>query len=336
MQLKYVLALFVVAALHAPLVAAAAHVYLDVETVRHNRQDTFYVPVRIDTGGECVNAVRVELAYDPLQLTVRDISIGDSILTLWTEGPTVVKLNGSEVGRVVFEGGVPGGYCGRIEGDAGLTNTLAKLVVSGVVTADAEGTIRTTPIIVEPGTVVYRNDGLGTAASTTYQGVELIVRQSSTTPSNVWLADVRSDTVAPEYFEITLVEGPSAGNEKHYIAFNTVDKQSGVDHYEVLETDPERFGFRSFRAEESYWIEATSPYVLRDQKLNSKIMVKAVDENGNERIAQYTPLLSVFSTVTSPIGFVVTALVLAVLCFIVLVLVRKRRQPADDTPSTYA
>jgi len=335
MQIRYLFGLFVVALLQAPLSVYAAHVFLDIEAVSQNRQDTFYIPIRINTGGECINAVRVAVAYDPGQLSVKDVSLGDSILTLWTQHPTIVELNGEEAGRVMFEGGVPGGYCGRVEGDAGLTNTLVKLVVSGVLNDDEVGSIQTTPIILEPSTTTYLNDGLGTAASTTLQGVELIVRQSSSTPSNIWLEDVRSDTIAPEYFEITLVEGPSEGNEEHYIIFNTVDKQSGVDHYEVLETDPSRFGFLSFKAEESYWIPATSPYVLRDQNLHSKILVKAIDKNGNERIIEYTPPMSARITLIQSRILVPGLMVLGVVVLILVYVHRNRRRRADFEQQSY-
>jgi hypothetical protein len=37
------------------------------------------------------------------------------------------------------------------------------------------------------------------------------------------------------------------------------------------------------------WIEDRSPYVLKDQKLNSIIRVKAIDKAGNEYIATYIP-----------------------------------------------
>jgi hypothetical protein len=51
---------------------------------------------------------------------------------------------------------------------------------------------------------------------------------------------------------------------------------SGIDHFEVKE------GKKDFK-------KAESPYLLEDQELKSKILVKAVDKAGNEKIAEIIP-----------------------------------------------
>lgn len=307
-------------------IVSAAQVFLNTEESIRGTQDTFYVPIRIDTQGECINAVRVVLGYNPDLISVRDISTGDSILSLWTTMPQIERLEGKEIGRVVLEGGVPGGYCGRVLGDPGLTNILAKLVVTGVSRLENTEESTTTQIVVDPETTAYLHDGRGTEAELTVLGVTLLLTQSTTTPQNVWLSDVKNDTIAPELFDIILVEGPSVGNNKHYIVFNALDKQSGIDHYEVLETDPDRFGFLTWVPKEAYWVEAQSPYVLRDQKLRSKIMVKAVDKNGNERIVTYTPPMSALTELTSTSGFLSILAVLVLIGILVFFTVLMRRR----------
>ncbi len=317
--------------LHAEEVFAV-HLFLDTETNVHSTSDVFYVPVRIDTQEECINAISVAISYDPSYLAVEDISIGDSVITLWTKEPTIERGETGEIGRVLLEGGIPGGFCGRVTGDPGQTNSIAKLVVSGVgqVSQDEE---RKTQLIVEPGTAVYLHDGTGSLASTTLQGLELTFTNSTSTAENLWLGDVKSDSIAPELFDIVFVEGPSVGNQRHYIVFNTVDKQSGIDHYEVLETDPDRFGFLTWVSRESYWVTATSPYVLRDQNLHSKILVKAVDKNGNERIASYTPNMSPLTELTQPrvlLPLGVALFVLLLLVYLSIVLLRKKKKVQGD------
>lgn len=318
------------------LPAYAAHLHLAPASVSENRLDTFYIPVRIDAQGECINAVDVAIAYDPTELSVRDISTGDSILTLWTSWPTIEKdADGREVGRVTFSGGTPGGYCGRVEGDPGRTDTLATLVISGVPQALQAGEATTTSLIMEPISAVYRHDGSGEKASLTLLGADLILVQSTSTPTDVWLTDVRADTIAPEFFEITLVRGPSTGHERHYIVFSTTDKQSGIDHYEVLETDPDRFGFLSWLPQAAYWARVESPYVLRDQHLRSKIMVKAVDKNGNERVAVYTPPVSLIAELSRPVN-IVLLLVVAGIALVVWFIVARHRRNRTSTVDTVA
>jgi len=311
----------------------AAHLFLDPDTSTYGRQDTFYVPIRIETHGECVNAVELALAYNPAVLSVQDVVTGDSIITLWTERPTIEKNGAVQTGRVTLSGGIPGGYCGRVEGDPGQTNVLAKLVVTGTPSTAPVGTVATTSIIVEPGAAVYLNDGVGSEAELTVVGTNLLLVAATSSSENVWLGDVRSDTLAPDYFDITLVEGPSAGKREHYIVFNTTDKQSGIDHYEVLETDPNQFGFLIWTAREAHWVVAESPYVLRDQKLRSKIMVKAVDKNGNERVTEYVPPMSFLEEYTRASVLIpsITLLVLVLVALLLLGHLARARRHIEAT-----
>lgn len=306
--------------------AFAARLYLDPATTKVNQLDTVYVPVRLDTQGECINAVQAAVAYDPEVLSVRDVSISDSIISLWTEKPVVVRTEGREAGRVTFSGGIPGGYCGRVEGDPGQTDILVKLVVTGVPRALTIGEEVTAHLVVEQGSVLYRNDGLGTPVPLTFSGTDLVLVQSTSTPVNVWLGEVKSDTIAPELFEIALVKGPSVGNAKSYVVFSTVDKQSGVDHYEVLETDPDRFGFLTWVPREAHWVRAESPYVLRDQKLRSTIMVRAIDKNGNERTVEYVPPFSPLDELTRPLHLALLSILLLLIVGGAVFIVHRRRR----------
>ena len=335
------LGLSIVSALWAyalPTQVWAAHLYLDPPGVEHGRTDTFSVPVRIDTQGDCINAVSVHLAYDPTALSVVDVGIGSSIISLWTVRPMIERGPMGEAGRVVFEGGIPGGYCGRVSGDLGAADILAELVVTGRLSQGGEGVeaVRTS-IVVDPATAVYRNDGSGAAADLTVLGADLTFVAASSSPVNTWLEAVKEDTLAPELFDIILVKGPSVGSGKHYIVFSTTDKQSGIDHYEVLETDPERFGFLTWVPRESHWVRGESPYVLRDQELRSKILVKAVDKNGNERVIEYTPPLSLLAVLTYPAFLVpilallvgVVGAVLGIVVWVRRVRGRRRRAASD-------
>jgi len=312
----------------------AAHIYLDPQPDRYNRLDTFYVPLRIDLVDECMNAIRAVIAYDPVQVTVRDVAIGRSILTLWTEPPSIERVDGKETGRIILEGGIPGGYCGRVTGDPGLTNILAELVVTGAPVQGEAGSDITARFILEPSTEVFAHDGLGTSLPRTLLGADIVLTQSEDAPFDAWAADIAVDTQAPEYFDITLVQGPSAGNAYSYIIFSTTDKQSGIDHYEVREMDPNQFGFLSWVARPSYWIPAESPYVVRDQRLHSTIQVKAVDKKGNERIVEYTPPMSPLVRYTTPSVLILAGYAALLLMLGTVVAIRLRRKPVLTQPNS--
>lgn len=333
MRLLHLITLVIVAGLLSPVPALAARLYLDAVPPQ-NRLDTFYVPIRIQTDGTCVNALSVDVSYDPTVVRVLDVARGDSILSLWTEEPKVSETEG----RVHFAGGIPGGYCGRVEGDPGKTDVLARLVLSGVPKAMEAGALESTEVSILESSNAYLHDGSGMEAplETGTSLITLVV--ATTSPENAWLDEVHTDLTAPELFDISLATSSAVAGGKWFIVFATQDKQSGVDHFEVLETDPDRFGFLTWIPRESHWIVAKSPYVLRDQKLQSKIMVKAVDKNGNERTVTYTPPLTPLDAVARPEAIILIVLVLGLFvlgALFVRTRIRHRRSnnPRDDGAS---
>lgn len=281
--MRIIAVFFAVMGVALPSVSFASEMLLDPTQQQYNWLDTFIIPLRLETNGECINAVSGVIQYDPARVSVIDVARGSSIITLWTEPPTI----DAEAGEVRFSGGVPGGYCGRIAGDPGFTNMLLELVVTGAQGDPLIEAAETSFGIIKAE--VLLNDGSGTPAPVSTRGTSITLSPSSAQPTDQWQGHVNDDTVAPELFEILLANSPEVAGGRYFIAFNTTDKQSGVDHFEVLETDPSRFGFLSWTPRRSHWVEAKSPYILRDQKLRSKIMVKAVDNAGNERVVEYTP-----------------------------------------------
>ncbi len=99
-------------------------------------------------------------------------------------------------------------------------------------------------------------------------------------PGEDWSAKISFramiDKAPPELFQPKIGKDPSLFEGKYFLGFLTTDKSSGIDYYEIKE------GKNNFERE-------VSPYLLLDQKLQSKILVKAVDRAGNEQIAEITP-----------------------------------------------
>lgn len=270
------------------LASAAVSVFLDPDNIIAGSSGTFTANIRIETGGECVNAIDAKLMFDNTILKAVDFGRGQSLISLWIAPPKIDQ----ESGVISFSGGIPGGYCGRVSGDPGLTNILGKAVFSPLVPSSS------TRIEFFENSEVLLNDGAGTKAEAEYRGAQVTITAGE--GDNEWLSDIRADAVAPEDFTIELDRDPVAYDGKYFIAWSTVDKQSGIDHYEVLETNPWKFGFFNFLGvgeKRTFWIPAESPYVLRDQNLRSRIMVKAVDKIGNERIAGINPETSLLQKI---------------------------------------
>jgi hypothetical protein len=271
-------------------VAEAASLYIDPPFSELNRGDAVELSIRLDVDeatGECVNAVDGVISYSE-SIEPVDISIGDSIFSIWVEQPVINK----ESRTISFAGGMPNGYCGRVSGDPRLTNRLVNIIfrspgftIGGGGIDDSSATVSFTE-----QTTAYLNDGFGTPVVPRIFGAELTLNRT-VGPGVVdpWREAVNADNIPPEEFSIFLSRDDLAFTNKYYIAFNTTDKQTGIDEYQVMEEPLEQLGSFGWGAADAPWITTRSPYVLKDQTLNSVIRVKAIDKAGNEYIATLIP-----------------------------------------------
>ena len=252
-----------------PTYTFAAVLYFDPAEGNYYQGDTFIVDLRIDAEEECVNTVEANLGFSQDILEAIDFSTGNSILSIWMASPFIEQSSGT----ISFIGGIPGGYCGVLPGDPGKSNLLGKIIFQ----------VKKDPIQQEPkitkvqfldSSKVLLNDGSGTQAQVTLKdAVFTILSGIPKVPLNQWQEELEKDTIPPESFEIEINKDPSIFDGKYFIAFQTQDKQSGIDYYEIQE------GKRD-------WKRGDSPYLLEDQGRTSIIKVKAVDKAGNERIIE--------------------------------------------------
>lgn len=247
-----------------PFAAHAATLSIDTPQATYGRGDTFVATVRLDNDNECVNAAQVEVDYPTNLLRAVDFSRGDSIFSLWVGDPQI----DTDKGTVTFSGGVPGGYCGRISGDPAQSNIIGEIVFTVVGDAADSAAVN-----LAASSRVYLHDGLGTPAALSLKGTTLALVSTPTESSNPWLSQVKDDTTPPEPFTVQVESTRDVLSGKYYAVFSTVDKQSGLDHYEILE--------------DGVWSRVTSPHVLKDQSLDSGVQVRAIDKAGNIRLGDY-------------------------------------------------
>lgn len=323
--------------------AQAATLYMDPSSASINRGDTVSVKIRLDTDeGECVNTVDGIISYTENIVAV-DTSRGSSILSLWLEEPTINKENRT----VTFAAGIPNGYCGRIAGDPRLTNTVLELVFAspGLQIGTTEsGNVAT--VAFADGTRVLLNDGFGTDAPLRLFDSQITM---SKTPGNEvvneWNDRVNADNIPPQGFVINLERTENAFSNRYFITFNTTDKQSGIDYYEVIE-EPIEEGFFNWGGVDAPWVREQSPYVLKDQSLNSIIRVRAFDKAGNEYVATLIPEESqrTLSTDSKIMLAVVAAVIISVfggaLTFVLLrgrrILSRRKREQVVENEGLIA
>jgi hypothetical protein len=269
----------------------ATILYLEPPQGEYHSGDTFIVEIRIDTEGECINVVEANLSFSKDILEAVDFSQGESILTLWVKTPTIEKNRG----EISFIGGIPVNYCGRIPGDPGPSNLLGKIIfkVPGLVVSETKEGMAELKFL--DSSQVLLSDKLGTKAKLTTRGAAFKILSEPGILKDEWREAMGRDNIQPEPFEIEIHQDPLILEGKYFIIFSTTDKQTGIDHYEILETRLQSFhrllplfgGPLNKRQE--IWKRGESPYLLEDQSLKSIIKVKAVDKTGNERIAEYLP-----------------------------------------------
>ena len=328
--------LFVVGLFFAVTPLYAATLYMDPHETDIHPGDTIAVGVRIDTeDGECINVVDGVIEY-PENIIPVDISTGNSILPVWVQEPSIDSANN----RITFAGGIPNGYCGRIEGDPRLTNMILEVIFQApglrVGTGSQDPLAQ---ITFSDDTTVFLNDGRGTKADLRALGSSIFVfEKPGGTLVDDWNSRIAEDEASPNAFSVSLNTDPSIYAGRYFIVFNTTDKQSGIDHYEVIEEPLDSFSLFNWGGVDAPWVTARSPYLLQDQSLNSIIRVKAVDKAGNEYIATYVPDESVrgftertLVSVALGVAGAVVLIALGVLYFIY----RRRNIGAVDVDDTF-
>jgi hypothetical protein len=279
----FVSLLFFLSAPHAH----AALLYFDPNSANLFRGDSVTLGLRIDTDeGECINTIDATIHYDA-SINAVDVSRGDSILNIWVEPPVIDEVNHT----IRFAGGLPGGYCGRIAGDPSLTNVVLEIVFQSPGFTIGGGEESKSPHVwIDESSQVLLHDGTGNPAPLQLQ--DAFITLEDTAGSNIqdtWTNDVRSDNELPSDFSITLTKDDFAFNGEYFIVFNSNDKQSGIDHYEVMEEPFADFSAFKWGRADAPWVASESPYVLKDQTLNSTVRVKAIDKAGNARIVTFVP-----------------------------------------------
>jgi len=288
-----------------PAQLEAASLYLDPPFTDLYRGDAVKLAVRLDTDeitGECVNTVDAVISYSEGVEPV-DIATGGSIFSIWVEPPTINKENRT----ITFAGGIPNGYCGRVSGDPRLTNTLAEIIFRspGFSIGGASEATSATVSFTEQSTA-YLNDGLGTKANLrTFPATFNLFKNVGTDLKNPWQQDVSNDVTPPQEFSISLQKDEKAFNQKYYIVFNTTDKETGIDQYQIMEEPLSQFGSFQWGRADAPWMVARSPYILKDQSLNSIIRVKAIDKAGNEYITNLIPDDSIRTFSSSQLTFII-------------------------------
>ncbi len=244
--------------------ARAATLYFKESDVSMHVGDTFETTLYFSADDESINALEGTITFPAGALALSEIRDGDSILTFWIEKPDFGSAAG---GSFKFSGIIPGGFSRQDGRVFSLVLTARQQGGSAMLLTDAHA---------------YRNDATGSQTELTVGSFRVDTTGSVQAP--VTVPEIK-DKEQPETFVPEIASDSNIFDGKEFMIFDTVDKHSGIDHYEVLETRMKSRFFAIF----SRWHEAKSPYLLADQSRSSYLFVKAVDRDGNTRIERIIP-----------------------------------------------
>ncbi|MEI8129933.1 MAG: hypothetical protein WCG55_00305 [bacterium] len=235
---------------------AASITFQTSSTVVHQAQN-IAIDVLLDPQGQNVNTVSATVSI-PTDLDYVGVDDSSSIISLWVDEPKFDK----KTRTMTLSGIIPGGFAGSIdpfnpsEYKAGI---LIRLLLRGRTAGSGLFSL--------PDVEAYLNDGLGTQTHVSSGSLPLVVDELLQPGS----LDFFPDNQAPLEFQPVVERDLLLYDNQRVLIFNTKDKGSGMDHYEVKEGN-------------ASWVVAVSPYLLKDQEMKGDILVKAVDRDGNERI----------------------------------------------------
>jgi hypothetical protein len=116
-----------------------------------------------------------------------------------------------------------------------------------------------------------------------FSGVQALKNDGEGTPVSVALSarrgvDADTDTDPPEPFTLVISRSEDIFEGRAFLSFLTQDKGTGVERYEYASS---WFGTPG----EDKWVRSTSPKELSRRDLFKRVYVRAVDHNGNTRVA---------------------------------------------------
>jgi hypothetical protein len=245
---------FILLTLFLSTTVEAATIYFEQPADIVQVGDSVSVAILINTEGKTINAVEAEVTYNADELVLKEVVDGESIVNFWVEAP-----KNTESGKVRFSGVTPGGIVGRDLNLLTLEFEARKEGVGSVLLENVQ---------------VLLHDGQGTPIATTIVPLSFnIVGQSTVSSVSTEYIDIEP----PEPFLPIVTTDPDVFDGRHFLVFDTEDKGTGIDFYQVKEGEYGRYE------------NAISPYEIKDQSLTKELFVRAVDKAGNEYVATLYP-----------------------------------------------
>lgn len=230
--------------------AKAAIFYFEPSAQDFNATQEFKLDIFLNAENAAINAIEGEIVFPSDLLELQSVYDGGSIINLWLEKPQIEKE------KIIFSGIITAGF----SGEKGKIFSIIFKTKNAPIEKETSGVIKINDL------KILLNDGKGTEIQPLISNFKFKI--TSGAPLLKFL--MADDKNPPESFKPEIVLLPQIAEDKYFLIFAAEDRETGIDYYQIKE------GGRLF-------INAESPYLLKNQALYDKIIVRAVDKAGNSR-----------------------------------------------------
>ncbi len=234
-----------------------ANTKVETNTIIHSK-DTFSANIFLDTEGKDINVIEGSIKFNiknNKDIKIKDISEANSAVSVWSRKPSLSVAGNT----ITFSGG-----------SLNSINSNHTLLFTVFVEVDTSGSLN----IEQTNIVGYLSDGLGTKISYKNNTDTFAILSEGSKPVDSEFSLISGDNEPPLPFTIELLQDPNINSGMKYLSFETTDSGSGMDRYEVIESNNKP-------------IVTGSSYVPLNQESIKNITVMAYDKAGNVRVETY-------------------------------------------------
>jgi len=263
-----ILAIFL---LFLPLLTNGAQIYILPQNAQIGVGETIIGELRLDTEGENINVVDIEVLFPSEILEIVDVIDGKSILDLWVQKPSFLNSEG----KLIVQGGRVGGFSGE--------GLLLQIIFKGK-------TLGRGNISYDQSSKILLHDGRGTPTSGLFSGArytvieetsKAILLNSETHPNKErWYSEdsiqISWELLSGKNYSYTLsrdvAENPDNKGEEKLSPLEFRDLSDGLYYFSIKESN-ERGG----------WSEVVRYRFLQDKTSPEpfEVLIGEKEDNGN-------------------------------------------------------
>ncbi len=276
--------------------ARAQTLYLESNKTSYNIGDSFLISLILDTSDKAINAVNGAVLIPPDKFQIVDLRFGNSVIPIWVERPAVDYLKGI----ITFVGGIPGGFNGS-------SGQILSFTLKAKETGQTEVSLQNIKVLL--------NDGKGTELKN--MNIKTLALKINEAGSSAESSIGARDVIAPENFIPIISRDKNMENNKYFVSFFAIDKDTGISYYEIKEK-PVILSLIT-PAFDTAWKKAESPYILSGQLWAYNVIVRACDgaQNCTDGV--------IFKPFSAVMVAIFTVILLGLVIFIIYLFLRTRR-----------